>query len=263
MVEIFSKENLITKLRELKNRGWIESNKPPRNAGAVGNTLETLLGIDENNLPIPNAAEWELKAQRKTTTSLTTLFHMEPSPQGARIVPSLLLPMYGWRHAEAGKQYPESEMSFRSTTSGNQYTDRGFEVVVGREEQKVKIDFNASAVNGRHSDWLKSVEKRVGLGQLDPQPYWGFNDLKYKAGTKLKNTFYVLADSKVEHGTEYFYYCEVDVLTEFSFERFLTCLENGTILIDFDARTGHNHGTKFRIRQNCWPELYLNCHKVI
>ncbi|MDH4262220.1 MAG: MvaI/BcnI family restriction endonuclease [Spirochaetia bacterium] len=27
----------------------------------IGNTLEDLLGITENNLPIPNAAEWELK----------------------------------------------------------------------------------------------------------------------------------------------------------------------------------------------------------
>lgn len=27
-------------------------------------------------------------------------------------------------------------------------------------------------------------------------------------------------------------------------------------LVDFDARTGHNHGTKFRMRQNCLPDLY-------
>lgn len=262
MVEIFSKDSLIAKLQELKERGWIQSNKPPGNAGAVGNTLETLLGIEENNLPIPNAAEWELKAQRKTTTSLTTLFHMEPSPQGAKIVPSLLLPKYGWRHEEAGGRYSEGEMSFRSTTSG-QYTDRGFRVFVDREEQKVKIDFNAAMVNGRHKEWLESVDGRVGLGQLNPQPYWGFSDLKYKAGTKLKNTFYVLADNKTENGIEYFHYIEVDILTEFDFDSFLDCLESGTILIDFDARTGHNHGTKFRIRQNCWPQLYSSCTKVV
>ncbi|MBQ5478723.1 MAG: hypothetical protein IIT66_00730, partial [Acetobacter sp.] len=32
----------------------------------------------ENNLPLPNAAEWELKCQRRQTTSLVTLFHIEP-----------------------------------------------------------------------------------------------------------------------------------------------------------------------------------------
>lgn len=32
--------------------------------------------------------------------------------------------------------------------------------------------------------------------------------------------------------------------------------KEGNILIDFDTRTGHNHGTKFRIRQNAIPMLY-------
>ena len=46
------------------------------------------------------------------------------------------------------------------------------------------------------------------------------------------------------------------MLQKFSFEGFLKELENGNILVDFDARTGHNHGTKFRLRQNCFPDLY-------
>ena len=58
----------------------------------VGNTLEDLLGIVENNLPLPNAAEWELKCQRAKTSSLTTLLHSEPSPRAMKLVPSLLLP---------------------------------------------------------------------------------------------------------------------------------------------------------------------------
>src|SRR3990167_9173152 len=112
---LFSKQDLINKLREIKNKGWIKTARPG-NDGAVGNTLEDLLEISENNLPIPNAAEWELKAQRKSTTSLTTLFHMEPSPQGAKIVTSLLLPYYGWSHQLAGTGYSKVERSFRSTT---------------------------------------------------------------------------------------------------------------------------------------------------
>ncbi|HPG72675.1 MAG TPA: MvaI/BcnI family restriction endonuclease, partial [Bacteroidales bacterium] len=72
--------------------GWIE-NKRHGNQGGIGNTLEDLLGIDENNLPIPNAAEWELKSQRINTTSLTTLFHIEPSPRAIGFVPQMLLPM--------------------------------------------------------------------------------------------------------------------------------------------------------------------------
>jgi hypothetical protein len=35
------------------------------------------------------------------------------------------------------------------------------------------------------------------------------------------------------------------MLEKFSFEGFLRAIEQAAILIDFDARTGHNHGTKF------------------
>ena len=46
------------------------------------------------------------------------------------------------------------------------------------------------------------------------------------------------------------------MLQKFSFEGFLKALEEGYILVDFDARTGHNHGTKFRMRQDALPMLY-------
>jgi hypothetical protein len=62
-MKIYTKPQLIAKLKEISKRGWIP-NARHGNAGGVGNTLEDLLGIEENNLPIPNAAEWELKTQR-------------------------------------------------------------------------------------------------------------------------------------------------------------------------------------------------------
>src|SRR3989344_8865567 len=137
-IKTLTKSEVIKRLRDIHVRGWIKTRRPG-NDGGVGNTLEDLLGIKENNLPIPNAAEWELKAQRKSTTSLTTLFHMEPSPQGAKIVTSLLLPYYGWSHQLAGTGYSKVERSFRSTTSAKVSTDRGFSVIVDRQEQKVKF----------------------------------------------------------------------------------------------------------------------------
>jgi len=169
------------------------------NHGGIGNTLEDLLGIRENNLPIPNAAEWELKTQRLNTTSLTTLFHLEPSPQAIKFVPLILLPKYGWTHQKPGSKYPGSEMSFRQTINGNNSSDRGFKVVINEEEQKVLISFNSNLVSSKHKDWLKSVEQRIGLDELNPQPYWGFADLAAKAGTKLHNSFYVQADVKKEN----------------------------------------------------------------
>src|SRR3989344_3439507 len=133
--KIYTKPALVEKLKEISAIGWIS-----------------------------NAAEWELKTQRVNTTSLTTLFHIEPSPRAIGFVPKVLLPMYGWAHQEDGKKYPKGEMSFRQTIHGQSQSDRGFKVVIERREQKVLISFDGGSVDIRHKKWLATVKKRVGLG---------------------------------------------------------------------------------------------------
>ena len=224
---IYTKQALIEKLKQIATVGWIP-NARKGNQGGIGNTLEDLLGIKENNLPIPNASEWELKTQRLNSSSLTTLFHSEPSPRAVRFVPQILLPKYGWAHQEDGKKYPKGEMSFRQTIHGQSRSDRGFMVAIDRKERKILISFEAKSVDARHKDWLDSVRMRVGLAELNPQPYWGFDDLEHKAGTKLLNTFYVQAEVKIERKKEFYKYAKVMMLQKFSFEGFLN-LECGRI----------------------------------
>lgn len=252
---IYTKQALIDQLKIIAGMDWIP-NARKGNHGGIGNTLEDLLGIKENNLPIPNAVEWELKAQRINSSSLTTLFHMEPSPRAIRFVPQIFLPKYGWLHSESGKQYPSGEMSFRQTIHGLSRSDRGFMVVVNRKDGKALISFDAKSVNIRHAEWLKSVKERIGLDELNPQPYWGFADLEHKAGTKLLNCFYVQAEVKRERKKEFYKYTKIMMLEKFNFNGFLKAIEEAKILVDFDARTGHNHGTKFRLRQDSLPLLY-------
>lgn len=255
-MKLYTKDELIEKLKQIRAKGWIPNTRPG-NVGGVGNTLEDLLGITENNLPIPNAAEWELKCQRLGTSSLTTLFHMEPSPRALKFVPAMLLPKYGWPHATM-----PGEISFRQTITGQSRSDRGFMVVIDRATRKVLISFDASAVDNRHKKWLDSVKKRVRLGELNPQPYWGFDDLGHKAGTKLLNCFYIQAQAKWEDGKEYLLYEKIMVLQRFSFDKFLAAMESGHLLVDFDARTGHNHGTKFRLRQDHLLDLYASARNI-
>src|SRR3989344_2768967 len=157
---IYTKESLIAKLKEISDKGFIKNSRKG-NAGGVGNSLEDLLGLKENNLPMPNAAEWELKTQRMDTTSLITLFHMEPSPRAIKFVPKVFLLKYGWAHEESGKKYPKTEMSFRQTIHGKTPSNRGFMVVIDRQEKNVLISFDSKTVDVRHAKWLKSVLKRV------------------------------------------------------------------------------------------------------
>lgn len=49
---------LKSKLEQIKSLGWIK-NRRPGNAGGVGNALEDLLHVAENNLQLPDFGDWE------------------------------------------------------------------------------------------------------------------------------------------------------------------------------------------------------------
>jgi hypothetical protein len=71
-MKLYTKNELIEAIREVSARDWhgsIKNTIDVRNNGAVGNTLEVLLGLEGNNLPIPNMQEWELKGQQHASTS--------------------------------------------------------------------------------------------------------------------------------------------------------------------------------------------------
>lgn len=250
-LKAISKEELIKRFHEIESLGWIENTARKTNDGAAGNMLEDLLGIPENNLPIPNAAEWELKTQKDNTTSLVTLFHQEPSPLALKVVSSVLLPYFGWKHKEAGKKYPETEKSFRTTLSAGQYT-RGFTIEVNDKERKVCVKFNESEVKDSDNDWLEQLKQK----QLTLTPYWGFDDLFGKARIKLRNCFLVIVETKKIGDKTFFHFYKALMLKSLNLEKFIEAIRSGKLYIDFDARTGHNHGTKFRIMPQMLTSLY-------
>ena len=255
-MKTFTLQSLKSELNQIRNRGWIETRRKG-NDGGVGNTLEDLLEIEENNLQIPDAGEWELKGQRSDTTSLITLFHMEPFPREQNFVSSVLLPNYGWPHKEAGKKYPIDEKSFRQTITIGQRTDRGFTALVNYDCERVEISFDHNYVDtNRHCDWLKRIKKRVGLDELDPKPHWSFENLHRKVRSKLNKTIYTIADRRRVNGIEQFRYSRFFMLEGVCECRLINCMDNGAIQIDFDARTGHNHGTKFRLKQGFYKDLF-------
>ena len=258
MPKIYTKETFIKALLDIRSQGWIESRRKLNNSGAVGNTLEDLLGIPENNLPLPNSAEWELKVQRKGTASLLTLFHSEPSPRALKIVP-WLLSNYGWPHKEAGTKYPDGEKSFRQTLKYLEKSSRGFFIDIDDIDRKIIVSFSFSDIKQEHTVWRENLlNNNRNVLERDYIPYWGFDDLFHKAGTKLGNCFYVVAETRKENKKEYFRYSDIQMLSGFSIDRFIEAIKQRYIYIDFDARTGHNHGTKFRINQDKISFLYKN-----
>ena len=79
---IYTKKALIKKLKEISKKGWIP-NARKENHGGVGNTLEDLLGIKENNFSLPDIGEIELKAKRLDSESMLTIATKSPEPKGS------------------------------------------------------------------------------------------------------------------------------------------------------------------------------------
>lgn len=256
-MRLLTKEEMVERLSQVQEQGWIKSLRP-LNAGGIGNTIDSLLGFPENNLPIQDTAQWELKSHRVGSSALLTLFSIEPEPRETKVVPTMLLPNYGWPHRKR-----PNELSFRQTLRASQPTNRGFGVRVDREAQQVVVYFNSVSVADHHSDWLGSVRERVGLGPLSPMVYWPFRDLLLKASTKMLNSFYVEAEARKQDEEEYFRIARALMLEGFESERFITAIEHDDVLPEFDARTRKNHGSKFRLRQAAVPKLYRYSQQVL
>ena len=111
-------------------------------------------------------------------------------------------------------------------------------------------------IDERHSHWRDFIKNGVGTGDICPNPYWTFVDVNKKLSTKLKNLIYVKAETKYVNGEDYFRYNEIVSYIDPTLDKFLELVEKGEIYVDFDARTGHNHGTKFRIRPIAKNALY-------
>lgn len=249
--EIYTRETLIAELVAIRERGWQPLTRNVNNPGCFGNFLEDLLGIEENNLPLPNAVDWELKTHKMAKRSLLTLFHLEPSPRGMRLA-TYLLENYGWPRSNG------SGSSFRQTIRSGNRSDRGFTVADDAGHNRIIVDFDSSAISQRHSEWKDMLAARGALRMPDTHiPYWGVSDLLSVAESKLRNCFFVGARGRnLRSGQPEARFESIQILTGFRREKFLELLRTGRIFIDFDARSGHNHGTKFRCQASVFPELY-------
>ncbi|MGO1623446.1 MAG: MvaI/BcnI family restriction endonuclease [Leucobacter sp.] len=232
---------------------WVPNTRPG-NHGAAGNALEDLLGVKENNLKIPDWGIFELKTHRLESGTLLTLLHSEPQP--GRAIPRLLTSM-GWAHAEAGRKYGDHEKSFRSTTSAIEHTVRGF--TIEQTPETLALTFDPEKVSTKqlkHEDWLKSLDGRVPHYSSVLPLRWNKEDLYRKIRDKLNDTILVNYRREVRGGVSGFTFESAHVLHDFNPTKFDLLVAQGRLVIDFDARTGHNHGTKFRVKRRHLSDMF-------
>lgn len=230
-------KSLKKKLRQIKEFGFVKTHR----AGdtGIGKTLEDLLGIEENNIPLHDIAGIaELKAYRKDATSMLTLFTLEPLPRGGDR-DRVLLDNFGY-----SKRNNQRAKELHSTLSCRRYNNQRLKLSV--EKDKIRV---------------KGKGRRLNI-------FWDMERVEKKFHKKLPALVYVLAQRKILDGVEYFHFNEAYLLTDFDFNLFKKMVRRDEIVVDFRMYyrpngSVRNHGTGFRIKINKLYSTFKNKERLI
>ena len=231
-------DEMILGLKTLKEKGFVKTHR----AGdtGIGKTLEDLLGIEENNIPGPDGEDTELKAARKNSPSMLTLFTKSPLPRG---INSMLRAEYGYPDVN----HPD-KLALRTTIDSVDFNTiqgkKGFMVI--HKGDRIEI------IPGRPPTKFPEM----------PNPYWNKEDFEKSIKQKYKKSLlYVKANYKGKGSDEEFHYTDAYLLEGFNFDKFAKSLKDGILKVDIrlglysDGRN-HDHGTAVRIKPSLLDECF-------
>jgi len=220
-------------LRAIFARGYIK-NLRGGDTG-IGYTLETELGIPENNLEDAdftfNGEPVELKTQREHATSNITLFTKEP--EKGDIEDRDLILKYGYSDVKGRRG-----LKITLTTKG--FNPQGFKLIVDKKNKKINL-----------------VHREDGIIW-----HYHFDELFSKLKKKFShNLLLVIAEAEKRKEGEYLHYKKGYYLSNISQEKFIELVEKGIFVVEFrmhlkDNGTARNHGTGFRIHERHIRELF-------
>ncbi len=223
-------DEFIKRFNEIKEKGFVKSLR--RGPTGIGNTLETYLGIKENNISLPDLEGAELKAHRDNSENMITLFTFN---RGAWVMNPL----------EAVKKYGTKDNSGRLGL----YFTMGFT----QNSAGLFLYADEEAVSVRHIDGSTLVR-------------WKFTDLQEQFANKIPALVMVYARSEFRGDDEWFEFYKAVLLQGTSKDLLKESIKNGIILIDLrlhDKGTmARNHGTGFRVYEKNLP-LVFSQSKVI
>ena len=228
-------EELKKEFERIKNIGWIEEKRKAK--GAAGYTFEVLLKKEEDDFPIPDYNNIEIKTMHKNTKTNLHLFSLTPNGDYLfpikRILNELGCPC----------KNDKTKKRFFRTFNAISYTS----VIYGRLG-KIYVNKNA-----------KKIELIVINNKLENTNIgisWSFDYLKERLELKLKYLAVVRVSSCIICGKGYYHYDTIDFYKLKDFDTFIKLIEDGIIEITFKigmhkegdkAGKVYDHGTDFSL----------------
>ena len=230
-------KELESKLSEIKNMGFVESLR--KGSTGIGFTFETLFGVNENNIPIPDiGGRVEIKTIRKDSKSLITLFTFNRG-------------VWSIKQSELVRKFGYIDKKGRIALKNTVYYGKAV-------SQGLFLDIDES----------KNIIHLVDENTKEIVATWDVYVIVGIFMTKMSRLLIVMADRKKEHGKEYFHYNEAYLLTDPSPRKFISAIKKSLIGIDIrmhlkESGAVRNRGTAFRIKEKDLLELYENQRRLI
>ena len=230
-------KELESKLLKIKNLGFVESLR--KGSTGIGFTFETLFGVKENNIPIPDiGGRVEIKTIRKDSESLITLFTFNRGVWNIR--QKHLVKKYGYIDKKG-------RIALKNTLFYNKPIAQGLFLQINRRKNIINL--------------VDAITKQT-------VATWDIYVIVGKFMTKMSRLLIVMADRKKEHGKEYFHYNEAYLLTDPSPRKFISAIKKSLIGIDIrmhlkESGAVRNRGTAFRIKEKDLIKHYENQRRLI
>ncbi len=219
-------ERFRAKFAQVKEKGWVKSKR--KGPTGIGQTLEQLLSIKENNVALPDLGTIELKTHRIGSSSMITLFTF--NRKAWKMNPLAAIKKYGTRDNEG-----RLGMYFTMARTPN--------------SMGLFLNVDETAISVRHVS-----------GEIIAE--WQLEALAKRFMQKTPGLVLVSAFSEMRGDTEWFKYDRAQLLTETSTNIIHNQLVSGNILVDLrlhdKGASARNHGTGFRATEDKLTLLFKN-----
>jgi hypothetical protein len=217
-------EKFIKAFAEIKSQGWVKSER--HGSTGIGQTLEKLLGISENNIASPDLGEIELKAHRINSSSMITLFTFNRK-------------VWRMKPLDAIRKYGSPDENNRL---GMYYT-----MAKKPNSKGLYLQIKDETVSVLHTS-----------GELVAE--WQIETLVERFIKKIPALIFVSAESKTEEDKEWFKFVSAKLLSGTSEKILREQINQGNILLDLrlhdKVTSARNHGTGFRVYEDKLPLLF-------
>ncbi len=235
---------LYNEFLKIKEAGWIMERRHGK--GACGYTFETLLNKEEDDFPVPDYHDIEIKTMHDNAKTNLHLFNLGPDGDYLFPIDRLL-----YEIGCPSKDDRNYKILFK-TFNARDYTKMiyGRKVIIKVNYEKEKVELIV----------LNNYDENINIGIS-----WSFSYLKERLLLKLNYLALVRASSCFICGEGYYHYHKIDFYKLKSFDNFLKLINDGIIEITFkigfhndDKKYGkvYDHGTDFSINVNSIDLLY-------